>query len=182
MPEVETVHTKHLEPVNEYLPRGESAGCILVVSDYKLLNLGHASALRKAGYVVYTAVTCTDVPRIFGRYSVASIDLVVFASLVHGWHHQEAEERPEGIPPATDVQWHTRNILQVIETVSSRQTSPPRVLIATDLMEDDCYEGSGDDLAMAGVAYDTYSAPNPPSIVGYLQSTALRAGSRLRRP
>ena len=93
-PEVETVYTKHLEPVNEYLPRGESAGCILVVSDYKLLNLGHASALRKAGYVVYTAVTCTDVPRIFGRYSVASIDLVVFASLVHGWHHQEAEERP----------------------------------------------------------------------------------------
>ena len=86
------------------------------------------------------------------------------------------EMSPEGIPLATDVQWHTRNILQVIETVSSRQTSPPRVLIATDLIEYDCYEVSGDDLAMAGVAYDTYSATNPPSIVGYLQSTELRAG------
>ncbi|HCA45878.1 MAG TPA: hypothetical protein DEP45_00595 [Armatimonadetes bacterium] len=170
------MRTEQLEPVSEYLPRGDVVGCVVVVSDYKLLNLGHASALRKAGYVVYTAVTCTDVPRIYVRYSVGQVDLVVFASLVHGWHHQEAEERPEEIPPATDIRWHTRNILQVIETVSSKQQLPPRVLIATDLIEYDCYQVSGDALALAGVEFDTYSATNPPSIVRYLQSSELRAG------
>lgn len=170
------MRTEQLQPISEYLPRGDVVGCVLVVSDYKLLNLGHASALRKAGYVVYTAVTCTDVPRIYGLYSVGEIDLIVFASLVHGWHHQEAEARPEEMPSATDMQWHTRNIVQVVETVSSRQPSPPRVLVATDLIEYDCYRVSGDDLALAGVRFETYSATDPPSIVGYLQSSELRAG------
>jgi len=85
------VDSQQLEPVDEYLPEGEPLGCVLVVSDYRLLNLSHASALRKAGYAVYTAVTCTDVPRMYETFEVQHIDLIAFASLVHGWYHQEAE-------------------------------------------------------------------------------------------
>ncbi|MGC9319893.1 MAG: hypothetical protein ACP5KN_17810 [Armatimonadota bacterium] len=157
-----------VDPVDEYLPRGEVRGCVLVVSDYRMLNLGHAATVRKAGYAVYTAVTCTDVPRIFEAFTVGHIDLVVFASLVHGWHHQEAEERPQGIPRVTDDRWQTRNIAQVIETVSARQRTPPKVLVATDLIVHDCYDISADGLAAAGIKYQTYSASDPTSIVGFL--------------
>ena len=155
-------------PVDEYLPNAESQGAILVVSDYRLLNLGHASALCRAGYSVYTAVTCSDVPRVFERFSVGDIDLVVFASLVHGWHHREAEKRPADIPPGTDMMWHTRNVAQVVETVRSRQDPPPKVLIASDLLMYDHYDVSEDALSAAGIEYETYSASNPLSVTGLL--------------
>lgn len=167
------MHTRELGPVNEYLPKIESQGTILVVSDYRLLNLGHASALCRAGYSVYTAITCSDVPRVFERFEVGDIDMVVFASLVHGWHHQEAEERPANIPPKTDVKWHTRNFAQVVETVASRQNLPPRVLIADDLIVHDCYDINEDALAADGIEYETYSASNPQSVTDFLSKRAL---------
>ena len=61
----ETVSTNQLDPVEEHLPDGDPVGTILVVSDYRPLNLGHADALCEAGSAVYTAATCTDVPRLF---------------------------------------------------------------------------------------------------------------------
>lgn len=157
-----------VDPVDEYLPRGEVRGCVLVVSDYRLLNLGHAAAVRKAGYAVYTAVTCTDVPRVFETFAVGHIDLTVFASLVHGWHHQEAEDRPQSMPRKTDDRWQTRNIVQVVDTVSARQQTPPKVLVATDLITQSCYDISADALAAAGIEYQTYSASDPTAIVDFL--------------
>jgi len=161
--------SEHAQPVEEHLPRGEAQGCILVVSDYRLLNLGHASALSLAGYAVYTAVTCTDVPRVFEQFEVGDVDLIVFASVVHGWHHEEAERRPEDIPAATDNQWQTRNIRQVIDTVAARQQTPPGILVATDLLDYSCYDISADALADAGIEYQTYSAGDPRSVLGFLQ-------------
>jgi len=158
----------HVHPVDEHPARGDVRGHVLVISDYKLLNLSHAAALCAAGYTVYTAVTCTDVPRIYERFDVGHIDLIVFASLVHGWHHEEAEARPPDMPVRTDVKWQIRNILQVVSTVSSRQQNPPKVLVATDLIAYDCYSISRDALEEAGVDVSTYSAGNPPSIVGFL--------------
>ncbi|MGI5818089.1 MAG: hypothetical protein ACOX9R_08320 [Armatimonadota bacterium] len=166
------MHTRELGPVNEYLPEIKSQGTILVVSDYRLLNLGHASALCKAGYSVYTAITCSDVPRVFDRFKVGSIDMVVFASLVHGWHHWEGEERPPTIPPKTDVKWHTRNFAEVVETIVSRQAPPPKVMIAYDLIKHDCYDINEDALAAAGVKYETYSANNPRSLPEFLTAQA----------
>jgi len=162
------VLSEQVHPVDEHLPRGEPRGCILVVSDCRLRNLGHATALTLAGYVVYTAVTCTDVLRVFEQFSVGHVDLVVLASLVHGWHHQEAEGRPVDIPETTDEHWHTRNIKQVVETVAARQPTPPTVLVATDLLNYTCYVISADALAAEGIEFQTYSAGDPPSIVGFL--------------
>lgn len=164
-----------LNSVEQHLPEGEVLGRIVVVSDYRLLNFGHASALRRAGYAVYTAVTCTDVPRIFDSFSVDHIDLIAFASLVHGWHHQEAEDRPESIPPKTDIQWHTRNFLHVVEAINARQQSPPKVIIAKDLIAHDRYDISEDALMKAGICYETYAANNPPSIVGFLTDRGSQA-------
>ena len=158
-----------VDPVNEHLPKGEPRGCVLVVSDNRLINLSHAAALSAAGYAVYTAVTCTDVPRVFERFSTGNVDLIVFASLVHGWHHLEAERRPDDIPAETDARWQMRNIVQVVDAVCSRQDRPPRVLVATDLISHDCYNISRDALNAAGVDVNTYSASNPPSIIGFLQ-------------
>ena len=156
-------------PVDEHLPRGELKGIVLVVSDYRPINLGHAAALCMKGYAVYTAVTCTDVPRVFEEFIVGDVDLVVFASLVHGWHHQEAEGRPESIPQTTDPEWQTRNIRQVIDTISARQETPPKVLVAMDLMTYGWYDITADGLEAVGVEYHTYSASSPHSIVGFLQ-------------
>ncbi|MGI5818122.1 MAG: hypothetical protein ACOX9R_08490 [Armatimonadota bacterium] len=166
------MHTRELGPVNEYLPAIEPQAAILVVSDYRLPNLGHANALCKAGYSVYTAITCSDVPRVFDRFEVDGIHMVVFASLVHGWHHLESEKRPSNIPPKTDVKWHTRNFAQVVETVVSRQGTPPKVLIADDLIKHDCYDINQDALAAAGIEYETYSANNPQSLTGFLTAQA----------
>ncbi len=166
------MQARELGPVNEYLPRVESQGTILVVSDYRLLNLGHATALCRTGYSVYTAITCSDVPRVFDRFEVGDIDMVVFASLVHGWHHQEAEERPANIPPKTDVKWHTRNFAQVVESIRSRQQSSPKVMIAHDLITHDCYDINDDALAAAGIEYEIYSASNPQSLTGFLTAQA----------
>jgi len=160
---------EHVEAVAEHLPRGEVRGRILVISDYRLLNLGHAVALSTAGYVVYTAVTCTDVPRVFAAFSVGHLDAVVFASLVHGWHHEEAERRPTDVPHTSDEEWQTRNIIQVIHTVTARQQIPPKILIATDLLGYTCYDINAESLAAAGIEYDIYSAGDPPSILRYLQ-------------
>ena len=166
------MRSEQIHPVEEHLPPGGPRGCVLVVSDYRLLNLAHATAIRAAGYAVYTAVTCTDVPRVFETYAVGHINLVAFASLVHGWHHQEAEERPENIPQGTDEQWHTRNILKVFEMIKARQESPPKVLVATDLIDHDCYAISTETLEAAGLEFDTYSASNPPSVITFLESQA----------
>ena len=158
-----------LRSVDEHLPRGEPRGCILVVSDYRPLNLGHAAALCAGGYAVYTAVTCTDVPRIFERYTVGDVDLVVFASLVHGWHHREGEIRPGSIPEATDLEWQVRNMSEVIDIVSGRQGSPPGVLIAVELMTFGWYTITAEALEAAGVEYQTYSAKDPHSILDFLR-------------
>jgi hypothetical protein len=159
----------HLCPIDEHLPQGQPRGCVLVVSDYRPLNLGHATALCREGYAVYTAVTCTDVPRIFERYTVGDVDLVVFASLVHGWHHREGEGRPAGIPLTTDPEWQTRNMREVIDIVCGRQESPPRVLIAVELMAFGWYRITADGLEAAGVEYQTYSASDPHAIVDFVR-------------
>lgn len=161
--------SESIHPVEEHMPRGERRGCILVVSDYRLLNLGHAATLSRAGYAVYTAVTCTDVPRIFEQFTVGDVDVVVFASLVHGWHHAEAEARPDTIPETTDREWHVRNLKQVVDTIRGRQTTPPRVLVATDLLQHNCYQISAEALQAAGIEYDSYAAGDPPSIVRLLR-------------
>jgi len=157
-----------LRPVEEYLPRGSPRGCILVVSDHRPLNLGHAAALCLEGYAVYTAVTCTDVPRVFEGFAVGAVDAIVFASLVHGWHHGEAEGRPKGTPRATDRDWQIRNIAEVVGTVSERQENPPTVLIASELMTFGWYAITPEVLTAAGIEYRTYSVSDPRSIVGLL--------------
>ncbi len=156
-------------PVEQHLPRQEPRGNVLVVSDYRPLNLGHAAGLVREGYAVYTAVTCTDVPRVFERFAVESIDLVVFASLVHGWHHGEAEERPEGIPETTDADWQIRNIVEAIESIHQRQGKRPPVLIAEELMTYGWYQITAEGLAAAGVEFQTYSASNPQGIVDFIR-------------
>jgi len=160
-----------IDPIAEHLPKGEVRGRVLVVSDYRLLNLSHAAAICAAGYVTYTAVTCTDVPRIFERFNVNCIDLIAFASLVHGWHHQEAEDRPASMPSTSDARWQIRNILEVVEMVAARQQTPPIVLVATDLIAHECYNISRDALDEAGIDVHTYSASNPPSIIAFLASS-----------
>jgi hypothetical protein len=164
-----TMSGDRLCPIDEHLPPGKPKGCILIVSDYRPLNLGHAATLCKEGYAVYTAVTCTDVPRIFERYTVGDFDLVVFASLVHGWHHGEGERRPGSIPQTTDPEWQTRNMREVIDIVCGRQGTPPRVLIAVELMALDWYRISADALAAVGVEYQTYSASDPHAIIDFLR-------------
>ncbi len=159
----------HTGPVDEYVPRGDAKGCVLVVSDYRLLNVAHATALRTAGYRVYTAVTCTDVPRVFETFEVPHVDLLVFASLVHGWHHLEAEARPEEMPSSSDEQWQTRNILRVVEIVSARQGDRPKIIVATDLIKHDCYDVTADALTAVGLKFETYSPSNPPSLVRFLE-------------
>jgi len=89
-------------------------------------------------------VTCTDVPRIFEKYAVGDLDLVVFTSLVHGWHHREGEGRPGSIPAATDPEWQVRNMREVIDVVCWWQGSPPGVLIAADLITLDWYSITAD--------------------------------------
>lgn len=162
------MHVEAVHPVDEHLPAGEARGCILVVSDYRLLNLGHASALCGSGYVVYTAVTCTDVPRVFETFQVRDVNLVAFASLVHGWHHDENELRPEAMPDATDDQWQVRNIKQVVDAIRARQSTPPVVLVAIDLLTYRWYDITAEALAAAGIEYHTYSASDPHSILGFL--------------
>ena len=157
-----------LDPIEEHLPQGEPKGCVLVVSDYRPLNLGHAATLCSHGYAVYTAVTCTDVPRVFEMYIVGDVDLVAFASLVHGWHHREGELRPGSIPTETDPEWQIRNIKEVIDIVCGRQGRPPLVLIAVELMTFGWYTITPDVLAAAGVAYQTYPANDPHTILGFL--------------
>ena len=157
-----------LRPVDEHLPSGEPKGCILVVSDYRPLNLGHAVVLCAGGYAVYTAVTCTDVPRVFEIFTVPAVDAIAFASLVHGWHHREAEGRPDGIPQNTDDEWQTRNMGEAIKLVSGRQQSPPAVLIAVELIAGGWYSITPESLTAAGIDYQTYSASDPHSILGLL--------------
>ena len=155
-------------PIEQHLPQGQPHGCVLIVSDYRPLNLGHASTLCMHGYAVYTAVTCTDVPRIFEQYDVGDVDPIVFASLVHGWHHGEGERRPPEICPTTDPQWQTRNMRAVVDLVTARQESPPLVLIAVELMTYGWYAITADALAEAGLEYRTYPANDPHAIVDML--------------
>ena len=156
-------------PIEEHLPPGEPKGCVLVVSDYRPLNLGHAATLCSHGYAVYTAVTCTDVPRVFERYLVGDVDLVAFASLVHGWHHREGETRPMSIPSETDPEWQIRNMREVIDMVCGRQGSPPQVLIAAELLTLSWYAITPDALEAAGVEYQTYPANDPHAILDFLR-------------
>ena len=158
----------HLGPVDEHLPEGEPRGCVLVISDYRSLNLGHAYALCSEGYAVYTAVTCTDVARVFEMYAVGDVDAVVFPSLVHGWHHMEAEARPDGISQETDREWQTRNLREVIDIVAARQAKPPKVLIAREMLTPGWYDTTAEALEAAGLAYQTYSAGDPYSIADLL--------------
>ena len=156
------------EPVEEYLPEGEPRGCVLVVSDLQGFHVTHAAALCLAGYAVYTALTCTDVPRVYEALGVAHIDLVAFVSLGHGGHGETAEERAPDMPTHTDAKWQSNSILQAVDTVSFIQQAPPKVFLATDLISQDCISISRDALKAAGIHVDTYSARNAFSIVGFL--------------
>jgi hypothetical protein len=156
-------------PIDESLPAGQPLGCVLIVSDYRPLNLGHAATLCLHGYAVYTAVTCTDVPRIFTKYAPGNIDLLVFASLVHGWHHGEGERRPAGMTPTTDADWQTRNMRAVLDLVCERQEHPPLILVAVELMTYGWYKITAETLAEAGLGYHTYSASDPHAIVDLLR-------------
>ena len=164
-----TMSATPLCATDEYLPQGQPRGRILVVSDHRPLNRGHAATLCLQGYAVYTAVTCTEVSGIFGRHLVGDLEVVVFASLVHGWHHQEGERRPASMPPMTDAEWQVRNMGVVIDTVCGRQEEPPSVLIAVELMTYGWYRITADALAAAGIVYQTYSVSDPHSIVGFLR-------------
>lgn len=164
-----TMSGDHFDSIEEHLPQGPPRGCILIVSDYRPLNLGHASTLCMHGYAVHTAVTCTDVPRVFETYTVGHLDLVVFASLVHGWHHRDGERRPGSIPEASDPEWQTRNMRAVIDLVCERQVSPPTVLIAAELLTFGWYRITAEDLAAIGVEYRTYSASDPHAILDFLR-------------
>lgn len=155
--------------VDEHLPAGDPLGTVLVVSDYRPLNLGHAYALCSEGYAVYTAVTCTDVHRVFETFAVADVDAVVFPSLVHGWHHREAEPRPEAIPRDSDADWQMRNLREAVEIVAARQASRPKVLIAREMLTPGWYDTTAEALAAAGVEYDTYSAGDPHGIADLLR-------------
>lgn len=157
------------DPIQEHLPRGAATGYILVVSDYRPLNLGHAATLCLHGYAVYTAVTCTDVFRIFDKYHPPPMDLVAFASLVHGWHHREGERRPADMCQKTDAEWQTRNMRAVLDLVRERQLTPPRVLIAMELMSFGWYKITAEELAEAGLRYQTYPANDPHVIVDLLR-------------
>ena len=168
--------SNRLRPIEEYRPQGEPHGCILVVSDHRPLNLGHAAMLRRHGYCVYTAITCTDVTRVFDHYAVGELELVVFASLVHAWHHAEGERRPSCIPPATDPDWQIRNMTAVVDIIAERQGSAPRVLIAEELMTCGWYTITEETLAKAGLEYQTYPANDPHAIVGLLRSSAAASG------
>lgn len=156
-----------LDPVGEHLPEGEPKGRILVISDYRPLNRLHSDLLNMEGYAVYTAETCTDVPRVFEAYQVSHVDLVVFASLVHGWH--EHEGRPSALPQETDPQWQVRNMKAVVDLVSSRQATPPRVLIADELMAFDWYGVTPDALASVGLQYATYPVSEPQALAELLR-------------
>ncbi len=156
--------------IREYLPQGEPRGRLLIVSDYRPLNLGHAAVLCLEGFVVYTVVTCTDVPRLYERYSVTDLDLIVFASLVHGWHHQEGEKRPPGISPDTDFCWQVRNMQAVIDLVNTRQPARPQIIIAEELMTYGWYQITSEALLAAGIEYQTYSASAPQTIVQLFKS------------
>lgn len=158
-----------IAPVEEYLPRGDARGRVLVVSDHRPLNLGHAAILCAHGYAVYTAVTCTDVARMFETYQPGDLDLIVFASLVHGWHHLEGERRPGTIPKTTDAEWQTRNMRAIIDMVSQRQERAPAVVIAAELMEYGWYSITAEALEAAGVQYHTYSASDPRAILAFLE-------------
>ena len=160
---------RRLDAVEEHLPAGDRKGCVLVVSDHRPLNLGHAYALCGAGYAVHTAVTCTDVPLIFERFTVGNVDIVAFASVVHGWHHLEAEERPESISRTTDSDWQMRNITAVINSIRSRQESPPKVLVAAELLAYSFYEVTAEALAAAGIEYHLYPANDPHAILEFLR-------------
>ncbi|MEN6346494.1 MAG: hypothetical protein ABFE16_14435 [Armatimonadia bacterium] len=157
------------ESVEEHLPSGELKGCLLVVSDHRSLNVGHAYCLCSAGYAVYTAVTCTDVPRVLERFCVGPIDAIVFASKVHGWHHREAERRPESIPQESDDEWQTRNLKEVIAIVCARQANRPTVIIAEELLTPGWYDTTQEALAAAGIEYQTYSAGDPHGILACLR-------------
>lgn len=164
----ETMRNDDIHPVDEHLPSGEVAGCILVVSDYRPLNLAHASALCRAGFAVYTTVTCTDVARVFEQFAVDTVDLIAFASVVHGWHHQREEDRPDELPHATDDQWQVRNMRHVIDLVSARQAKAPVVSVASDLLVYKWYEVNAASLAAAGIDYQIYSASRPHELIGLL--------------
>lgn len=163
------IHDDRLPCTSQHLPGGVRRGTVLVVSDYRPLNLGYAYDLSADGYAVYTAVTCTDVPRVLEQFAVECVDAIVFASLVHGWHHREAEGRPEGITEATDAEWQTRNIREVIGIVSQRQSAPPLVLIADGMLTPGWYDSTAEALAAAGIEYLTYRSSDPHSIVAMLR-------------
>lgn len=140
----------------------------MVISDHRRLNLLHAEALCDAGYAVYTAVTCTDVPRLLDQFRVTSVDTVVFASLVHGWHPREAEERPVTVPDETDGDWQVRNIRQFLDTVRGRQRTQPKVLVAVELMGYSFYDVTAEALAVAGIDYQAYPASDPSATVDFV--------------
>lgn len=141
---------------------------MLVISDHRPLNLGHAATLSVNGCAVYTAVTCTDVPRVFEKFDVGEVDVIVFASLVHGWHHAEGETRPGSMPRTTDPDWQIRNMKAVIDIVRARQERKPTVVIASELLAYGWYSISPEALENAAVEYHTYSVSRPRSILGFL--------------
>jgi hypothetical protein len=57
----------------------------------------------------------------------------------------------------------------VIDIVCGRQGSPPRVLIAVELMTFGWYRITADALEKAGVEYQTYPASDPHAIVDFLR-------------
>ena len=56
----------------------------------------------------------------------------------------------------------------MVDIITARQQIPPKILVATDLLNYTCYPITAETLAAAGIEYETYSAGDPPSIVGFL--------------
>ena len=170
---------RQLDSIEKYPAEGEEKGIILVIADYRSLNVLHGSVLSNQGYTTYTAITCSDIPRIFEKYKdeIAKIDCVVFASLVHGWHHQEGERRPKDLSEKTDEEWQTRNIKNVIKRIQNRQKKSLLVLIAGGLIECWWYQVSEESLKKAGIKYVKYPDSDPTKIIEILEERRSQNGT-----
>jgi hypothetical protein len=162
------------DPIQRYEPKGISKGCILVISDSRLLNHMHGVVLSAEGYVVVTGITLTDCLTIVHRQRTTQINLVLIASKVHGWHGRHGEEKPkkEGLI-SPDENWENGNIATLVDQIAKKQGKKPHVLIAYDLIHSPWYKTTASGLRELGLAlnedYHTYFASDPYSAIEHYE-------------
>lgn len=137
---------------------GESQPTLLVLSDYKPLNMAHVAFLGLHGYRTLAAITYTDAVRMLsGEAGTTEICAIVVASKVHGWHHLEGETRPAEIP-AKSESWQMENIKHIYDLVARNQHRPPLLFVAHDLIETGWYHITADGLEELGLQYQVYQS------------------------